>query len=239
MRNYLPDYRPIRLQEQEIKSNPAKSALVTVAGMTYSDDLPVPQLIFRGFNDNVLRNEITEAQRPVAEIEFKLKRLYDTITPAEKSRSSINEPRWRAAFDLALGRVLAMRVRYLGYNQMLANMKVSIKPFEKADSNMWRLVPSDDIGTGPRMREAADKAREALVRVMKDHPGTPWAMLAERELSTPMGWSWQEFHEDIPNMEGVSRLNDEEAARLLLAEEEERQQMRARTNNGPKAIPKL
>lgn len=239
MRNYTPDYRPVRIQEQEIKKNPAKTALVAVAGMTYEDDLPVPQLVFRGYNDGLLRNEITEAQRPVAETEFKLKRLYDALAPSEKARNSIAEPRWRAAFDLAYGRILSMRLRYLGYNQMLANMKVAIKPFEKSDSNMWRLVPSDEIATGPKMREAADQAKMLLTRVMNEHPGTPWAMLAERELATAMGWSWQEFHQDIPNMEGMSRLNDEEVARLLLAEEEERRQMQPRASTGPKAIPKL
>jgi hypothetical protein len=28
--------------------------------------------------------------------------------------------------------------------------------------------------------------------VVKEHAGTPWAMLAQRELSAPLGWAWKE-----------------------------------------------
>lgn len=239
MRSYTPDYTPVRVQEQEIKRNAAKAALVNAAGLSYDDTLPVPQLVFRGYNDTLLRQEITEAQRPAAEVDYKLRRMYETLVVGEKARETLAEPRWRAAFDLAMGRVLAMRVRYFGYNQMLANMKVNIKTFEKADSNMWRLSPSDEIATGPQMREAAEKAKEYLRRVITEHPGTPWAMLAERELATELGWTWQEFHQDIPSMEGRSRLNDEEVARLLLAEEEQRRMSSPQGPSGPKSIPKL
>jgi hypothetical protein len=31
-----------------------------------------------------------------------------------------------------------------------------------------------------------------LNRVIKEHPGTPWAYLAHRELTTPLGWKWTE-----------------------------------------------
>jgi hypothetical protein len=130
MRRYAPDYRPARVQEQEIKRNGAKNALVATAAKTYGANTPVPNLVFRAYNDNILRTEIGEAQRPVAEIDYALKNLYDTISVGVKERENLREPRWQAAFDLAMGRILAMRVRYFGYNQMLANMKVSPKSFE-------------------------------------------------------------------------------------------------------------
>lgn len=237
MRAYAPDYRPVRLQEQEIRKNPAKTALVQVAGMTYENDLPVPSLTFRAYNDNILRTDIGEAQRPVAEIDYILKRMLDPLTASESSRGSIREPRWRAAYDLAMGRLMAMRVRYFGYNQMLANMKVSPKTFEKSNSNMWRLIPSEEIATGPQMRKAAEQAKEYLKRVIDEHPGTPWALLAEKEMSTPIGWSWQEFSEPIPGTNQL-RANDEEVARLLLADEERRQEMRRQAEK-PRVIPKL
>lgn len=236
MRRYAPDYRPARVQAQEIKQNGAKSALVAVAGKTYQANTPIPELVFRAYNDNILRTEIGEAQRPVAAIDYELKALYDTISVGVKDREKMREPRWQAAFDLAMGRILAMRVRYFGYNQMLANMKVSPKAFEKEKSNMWRLVPSSEIATGPEMRKAAGAAKEYLKRVIDEHPGTPWAMLAERELSNDLGWSWQEFSEPIPGSNGMLRANQEEVARLLLADEERRameRQKAAKPRNRP------
>ena len=237
MRSYAPDYRPLRTQAQEIQRNPAKSALVQVAGLTYEDELPVPPLTFRAYNDNILRTDIGEAQRPVAEIDFILKRMLDPLNAAESGRDKIREPRWQAAFDLAMGRLLAMRVRYFGYNQMLANMKVNPAPFKDPKSNHWRLVPSEEIATGPEMRKAAGQAKEYLKKVMDEHPGTPWALLAEKELASPLGWSWQEYSEAIPGSDQF-RANDEEVARLLLAEEERREEMRKQAAK-PRPVPNL
>jgi len=239
MRRYAPDYRPIRVQEQEISKNAAKSALVNVAGMTYQDNLPPPTLEFRAYNDNVLRTELTEAQKGPAEAVFSLRRLYEALKAGEQGREKLNEDRWKAAFDLAMGRLLAMQVRYFGYNQMLANMKVTPKTFENDTDNMWRLVPSEKIESGPEMRKAADQAKIYLTRVIDEHPGTPWALLAEKELGTPLGWTWQAYSVPIPGSNQF-RANDEEVARLLLADEE--RQMEAAKKRPPavrREIPKL
>lgn len=237
MRRYAPDYRPKRIQEQEIRKSAAKTALVTAASATYRNDTPVPPLTFRAYNDNILRADITEAQKPVATIDFELKRLFDTLNAGAKDRDNLREPRWQAAYDLAMGRVLAMRVRYYGYNQMLANMKVNPKEFETEKGNMWRLVPSNDILTGPEMRKAAESAKEYLTRVIDEHPGTPWAMLAEKELSMDLGWSWKEYSQPIPGSDRL-RGSDEEVARLLLADEE-RREMQQRQQAKPRTPPKL
>jgi hypothetical protein len=36
-----------------------------------------------------------------------------------------------------------------------------------------------------------------LNRVIKDHPGTPWALLAQRELKDPLGWKWEDRYTDL------------------------------------------
>ncbi|SFH87211.1 vWA domain-containing protein [Planctomicrobium piriforme] len=238
MRRYAPDYRPIRVQEQEIAKNAAKASLVTVAGITYQDSLPTPKVEFRAYNDNILRTDLTEAQKEPAEAVFALKRMYDALKAGETSRDSLKEDRWRASFDLAMGRILAMQVRYFGYNQMLAAMKVSPKSFANDKDNMWRMVSSDKIESGPDMRKAAEMARTYLKRVIDEHPGTPWALMAERELSTPLGWGWEEFSQPIP---GTNQLkgSDEEVARLLLADDERKKEAAKKRNTQRQNVPKL
>lgn len=239
MRRYSPDYRPVRIQEAEISRNAAKMALVNVSRMSYVDSLPTPTLEFRGYNDNILRTDLTEAQKPVAEIDVPLRRMYEALKMGESGREKLKEDRWRAAFDLAMGRILAMRVRFAGYNLMLANMKVSPKSFTTESANMWRLVPSDKIESGVEMRKAAEMAKVYLRRVIDEHPGTPWAMLAEKELTTEMGWSWQEFSRPIPGSNQL-RAPQEEVARLLLADEQQRREMSRNRPRGPqRETPKL
>lgn len=236
MRNYAPDYRPVRSIEQEIAKNPAKRALVEAAGSTYAANVPNLETTFFADNDNTLRQEITEAQRPAADTEFWVDKVLGILKQGETARDSLREARWRASFDLAMGRIIAMKVRLKGYNLMLAQMKGTPKTFTKKGGNEWKIVAAKEIDTGPQMRKAAEEARKYLKRVIDEHPGTPWEKLAVKELSEDVGWAWQESIRYVPGMEN-SDLNPEEV-RLLLAEEERRQQQR-RMQEKPREKPKL
>ncbi len=240
MRAYAPDYRPIRVIQSEILKNPAKAALVQAASMTYEDGgIQIPETVFRGYNDNILRQDLTEAQKPAAIIRYKLEQLHRILQAGESARDKITEARWRAAFDLAMGRILAMRVRLEGYDRMLAGMKANPKTFKNPRNNEWRLVAAQEIETGPQMRKAAQQARTYLKRVIDDHPDTPWAVMAERELSRDLGWTWTESERKLPGMQGQGNLSREEQIRLLLAEEERQREQRRRQREKPRNRPKL
>jgi hypothetical protein len=45
---------------------------------------------------------------------------------------------------------------------------------------------------------AAREADRLLRRVVEDHPATPWALLAERELKDPLGFKWVETYVPPP-----------------------------------------
>jgi hypothetical protein len=192
MRSYQPDYRPIRDYWKSVEKNKAKGSLVAAAKATKLENVQIPRLDFPAYNDNILRETITEAQKPAAEMIYKIDKLAEVLSQGEKDRDKIGEVRWRAAYDLAMGRVLAMKVRAKGYNQMLAEMKGTPKSFQKKDSNEWSIEPSKAINAGQDVKKTEKQASTYLKRVIDEHPGTPWAKLAERELSTPMGWEWKE-----------------------------------------------
>lgn len=243
MRNYAPDYRPLKQAEEDIRRNAAKTALVTTAELTYDDkkgirSLPVPTLVFAAYNDNVLRSEVVEAQKPVAQVDYDIKRLLASLETGEKDRDRIREPRWRAAFDLAMGRLLALRARYFGYNNMLAAMRTSPKTFTQPNTNEWVLRPSDQVDAVD-VKKIAEKARKYLQRVVDEHKGTPWAMLAENELRMNMGWSWSESARPVPPGMPARGLDDAGVARLLLAEEEERKRQPAPKKAPARVLPKL
>lgn len=238
MRSYAPDYRPVRVIDAEIRKNAAMTALVQAAAKTYSGSMRVPGTEFRGYNDNTLREDLTEAQKPVAEINYELEQLHRILDGGSKAAGSITDTRWRASFDLAMGRILAMRVRMEGYNRMLAAMKASPRSFEKKENNIWRLVAAKEIETGPQMRKAAEDARMYLKRVIDEHPGTPWAKMAETELRTDLGWKWAEERRAPPGADGQN-LTREEEARLLLADDMRRDEERRKMVEKPRAPPNL
>jgi hypothetical protein len=243
MRNYAPDYRPLKQADEDIRRNNAKAALVTTSELTYDEkkgirSLPVPTLVFGAYNDNVLRSEIVEAQKPVAQVDYDIKRLLSSLESGEKDRERIREPRWRAAYDLAMGRLLALRARYFGYNNMLAAMRTSPRPFTQPNTNEWVLRPSDQVDSVD-VKKIAEKARKYLQRVIDEHTGTPWALLAEKELRMNMGWTWAESARPVPAGMQARGLDDAAVARLLLAEEEERMRQPAPKKAPARVLPKL
>jgi len=192
MRNYAPDYRPKRILDNDISQNKAKLALLEVCRLLKLENVPLPRLEFPAENDTVLRTAITESQRPLADFEYKLEALLRVLETGEKDRPKIKDARSRAGYDLAMGRVLALRTRAFGYNMMLAEMKASPKKFDKQGSNQWQLKDSKEITSGATTKKLANRALEYLRRVIDEHPGTPWQYMAEREMSTQLGWEWKE-----------------------------------------------
>jgi len=238
MRNYLPDYRPIRHYQDQLAKNLAKRQLVGVSAGTRVDKVPMPRLSFPAPNDAALRTAITEAQKPAAEFDYKLREIVAQLSVGEKDREKLDSPRWQASYDLAMGRALAMQVRALGYNTVLADMKSSPKTFTKKGNNQWRLRPSAKIDAGPAVKKMMTRARTYLNRVIDEHAGTPWAMLAERELGSPMGWAWTEGSVNITRA-GRGAAADPKK-RIQLAEEQRRREMaKKKAAARAKARPKL
>ncbi len=191
MRKYRPDYVSKDEYLRRLAGNKARTALVQAAKMSWLTPMESPQTSFRKQDEATFTNLLTDAQKQAAKLEPKLASLFEMLKLGEKDRGKEVSPRWQAGYDLAIGRVLATKVRTESYNQMLATAKRGLKP-KNPKANMFELVPADEITTGSSMKKAANKAKEYLHRVVDDHAGTPWAYLAEKELERPLGWVWED-----------------------------------------------
>lgn len=99
--------------------------------------------------------------------------------------------RWRAWCNLNMGRLLAISVRlreYLIATDMLLRNRHQLNP----DTNHVQLLPAVSLRGGQISEERARIARKLLQRCVNDNPGTPWAIMAERELRDSLGLSFQE-----------------------------------------------
>ena len=241
MARYAPDYRPISIIQGEISKHPCKKALTEAASLKFDHPLIIPKTNFSAYNDAILRTELAEGQTPVADVVYHVDRMLKLLQSTEKSASTLKEPRWQAAYYLALGRLIALNVRYDGYNRTVAAMKVTPKVFEKPDSNEWHLAYADQYESGPQIRNQAAQAKTYLKRVIDDHPGTPWAFLAQKELAVDMGWKWVEKSRPVPAGMKARGLNDKEVAKLLLADEDDKKMKAKKAPAGapPRPLPKL
>ncbi len=197
MRPYAPEYLPISELNRRIAANAAIRSLVAAARGTELSPMEEPVFQFPRRNDGDLVRLLGEAQKVAAKIEPKVDAVYATLMAGVEDRDALTEKRWQAGYDLALGRVMAMKVRTEAYNHMLAQAKSGMA-FQREDSDTWELVPNEDISqVGSQLQKLATEALVILRRVVDEHPGTPWALVAEDELRMPLGYVWRELHTGV------------------------------------------
>lgn len=208
MARYRPDYLSPEDYVNAVKSSPLRKSLVQAATVPNVSGIARPRLRFVKTNEAQLAGDLTRAQQDAAPLEPALAHLAAILQPGLAGREDERSPRWLAGFDLAYGRVLAQKVRTETYNATLAQAKQGM-PFKEEKNNTWVLQPSDTINVGSKWQREADTAREFLQRVVDQHPGTPWALLAQRELDVPIGWAWKEtFTETEPDKPGGGNNNN-------------------------------
>lgn len=191
MQRYTPDYTSEGDYQQLLKSNAARQAVHDAALVPAVEFTQLPEVTFVKRDEAQLANDVARAQQLAAKLEPGVNRLYDAIEKGEKDREKLASPRWQAAFDVAMGRAAAAKSRVDGYNAMLAELKRG-KNFENATSSTWELTTAETTDATSALKKLGEKAKMYLERVVSEHPGTPWAKLAERELQTPFGWKWTE-----------------------------------------------
>ncbi len=196
MRPYQPDYVSGAEYVRRVQASRARRALVEAAQLTWTSQLEGMQLRFPKRDDAELARLLTTAQQAAAVLQPKLDFLCETLLAGESDRAKESEPRWQAGYDLAVGRALAAKVRADGYNMMLAKAKQGMQ-FKQERSNTWVLRPGDEFAA-TALERSAKRAIESLERVRAEHPGTPWEMVARRELETPLGWRWEEDLTRLP-----------------------------------------
>jgi len=219
-------YRPDYLSETEymtrIKKNPFRSTLIQAAQIARVGTLDKPKLEFIKREEAIFVRELSVAQQESARLAPELMTLCTILAEGEKSRSKETSPRWLASFDLSYGTALAAKVRAEAYNAMLAKAKRGMN-FEKPESNTWNLKPTTKITVDSKLEKEGKQATELLRTVAEKHKGTPWALLADRELAHPLGWEWSESFTDLdpprkpgrPPTPAAPRAAQDEKMRML------------------------
>ena len=119
------------------------------------------------------RQIFTDAQKSAAISSFVVESILGKMPPnADKLYASEPSPRWRLAFDLNYGRLLAHRVRAFEYNTALAQMKSSYTDTDiRKKVNHIILRPDHELNYATNMKKFARLAEDHLRRV---HPGLCW-----------------------------------------------------------------
>lgn len=193
LKPFAPEYRFGSVQEYEadLKKHPLRYATVMAAQASEAMQPPgTPDLDIKVTPAN-FRQQATNAQQKAAEIQLALDSILQAFPQGiEKELAKEASPRWRVTFCLSYGRLLAQKTRCLEYNTALANLKGNLTPEDVGKkSNHWIFQPDTEVNYATTMRRSAKLAEELLRQVVDEAPGTPWAILASRELAQPFGLS--------------------------------------------------
>lgn len=236
MAKYRPDYVSKEDYVQKAKESPLRQVLIQASQMAAVETLQAPELRFVRRDEAALANALTKAQQQAARLEPQLATLYQVLVQGKELRDKETSPRWLAGYDLALGTVLAHKVRAETYNAMLAKAKRGM-PFETPKNNTWVLKAVDEISVGSKLEKEAQTARDILKEVAEEHAGTPWAVLAKRELSNPIGWKWVEEFTDLTPPRPQARPGNNPPPRPAAARDEKARMLAPQAPKRP--IPKL
>jgi hypothetical protein len=195
---YAPEYDSIAHYIRRVQTSPMRRAIMQVVEMSRQRTIkgtPTLQLAPTG---NTFQQDLLEAQKTAA---FNLDVLEQLLMPFgqgfEKEYAKEKSARWRAWYDYTYGRLLAMRVRNYEYNVVCSVFKGKGREFVDQKSNRWRFVPSESITSSTTQRQAAEATR-LLRRCIQSNPGTPWALIAQRELKDPLGFKVEEAYVPPP-----------------------------------------
>ncbi len=205
-RLYLPDYGEAREILSEVQRSPVRQAVVAAAALTWQADLRpptraffgkamdeypyavqtpyIPPAVFQLTMKTELPGHIAQAQRDQLIVENALQ-LLDPVR-LETAFESERSPRWRAWYDLNLGRLLAMSVRLAEYQETLKLVLAGVGVTK--ETNHLTMIESGQYKSGRVAEQRAVMARKHLQSVISDHRGTPWAQLAEWELQHELGF---------------------------------------------------
>ena len=196
MDRYRPDYLSDAEYMTRVKKSPLRYALINAAQLSRAGTLSKPRMVFIKRDEASFTKELTDSQLESARLYPELSEMCSILGEGEKFRGKETSPRWLASFELSYGTAMAAKIRAESYNAMLAKAKRGMS-FTKPESNTWNLRPSEKVTVDSKLEKEAKLAKELLQSVVEKHTGTPWGILAGRELDNPIGWEWVESMTDL------------------------------------------
>lgn len=203
MRPYLPDSRSRAEYDSDLKKNPMRRTIgeviatlnpISNPGFALQQDYPVDPNEF-----------VAAANREAAKARVMIDAYLSaeqTLRQFEQQRRFEASHRWQANYDLLLAQTIAYRVRVNEYVAYIDAFMQNPKARKNPKTTHWRVdfrpksIAAELPTTGEQTSDLVQASSELLIKVIKDHPGTPYAARAQWELGRGYGIEMREHFED-------------------------------------------
>jgi hypothetical protein len=139
-------------------------------------------------NETAFKAEMTAKGKEVAKLISRLQGMLEELKSPEIVAMRSKEPkRWQANYDYIVARVEAQIAYLFEYSSMLGKLKIALPPRDPAIHNGWRLASQAELEGDRTGQNLAKDANKILDKIIKNHPATPWAVVAKRDKMTNLG----------------------------------------------------
>lgn len=210
MQRYAPSYAAYGRYVESIRSHPLRDAVMKAVAELQGKkvDAPPTMLFIKSTGPRIFdfmrfyypptefqaklrssRGRLTGQAARYAKVVESALRHVSTDESLEHGLEELHQyedsPRWRAWYDLTRGRLLATSVRLEEYR---LTINALTKPGALASTtNHLIMVASPESRSDEKFQRRADEAERLLRRCAEEHRGTPWEVLAQRELDFALG----------------------------------------------------
>lgn len=187
------DFRSLDELKSRMKDQPLRLIALEAASQLEKKDFKLRMRFRFNPNDAQFKRQLESEQQRPATLAADLADLYEQLKAAGELRKSEKSARWQAHYDYVTARVLAKLIAIQEYNFVLGNnLRKDSPPLKEPNKNNgWALAPQEKLQQTET--RAYDKERKKILdRLIKEHPGTPWELLAKRELAIALGLRLQE-----------------------------------------------
>ena len=143
-------------------------------------------------NDAAKKRVEAEQRAGPAVMLVELEEVLSSLEEQASKRADEPSKRWQAHYDYVLA-IAKCRFAYLNeYNLMLGKIRKDELPTIDASlHNGWRMASQEKMQAPRDVKDKAEEAKELFAKIIKEHAGTPWEVLARRERLTTLGLVWQ------------------------------------------------
>lgn len=141
-------------------------------------------------DDARFKEQVRREQLAVSDVLLALAEAQENLQAAGRDRASA--PRgWQATHDLVLARLQAETAFFYEYQTALGQLRKDMVPRDPAKHGGWRLVTRERMRGDFAGKKLAKASQELVERIVREHPRTPWEVLARRLKDVPLGLQWQ------------------------------------------------
>jgi hypothetical protein len=189
---YVADTMSLEEIEKNPQKYPLRVAVLQAARMLQENAKFHMEETFSGQSNAQIKKKVLEKQVDPGKSILVLKEALEELKKAGEDRDMEKSKRWQANYDYVLARLESRLVYVFEYNYALAQIRSdSLPPLENGATG-YRLGSRKKVGIPEsEVKEWVKEIDRTWQRLAREHPNTPYAVLAQRERLTALGLEWR------------------------------------------------